>query len=35
MVLLAGVVVIQIIKLSMEKWLENYPYRIEMTWWIF
>jgi putative ABC transport system permease protein len=35
MVLVAGVVAIPIIKLSMEKWLENYPYRIEMTWWIY
>ena len=35
MVIIAGLISIPVIKLSMEKWLENYPYRIEMYWWIY
>ena len=35
LVVIAGVFSIPIIKFSMEKWLENYPYRIEITWWIY
>lgn len=35
LVLVAGVLSIPIIKFTMEKWLANYPYRIEITWWIY
>lgn len=35
MIIIAGLISIPVIKLSMEKWLENYPYRIEMYWWIY
>ncbi|WP_339870235.1 ABC transporter permease [uncultured Algoriphagus sp.] len=35
LVIIAGIVSIPIIKLSMEKWLQNYPFRIEITWWTY
>lgn len=35
LVILAGTLSIPIIKFSMEKWLQNYPYRIEITWWTY
>jgi putative ABC transport system permease protein len=35
LVLVAGVLSIPIIMFTMEKWLENYPYRIEISWWIY
>jgi len=35
LVLVAGVLSIPIIEFSMENWLANYPYRIEITWWIY
>ncbi len=35
MVLAAGTLAIPIIQFTMEKWLENYPYRIEITWWLY
>ncbi|SFT99067.1 putative ABC transport system permease protein [Algoriphagus locisalis] len=35
LVVIAGVFSIPIIKFSMEKWLENYPYRIGINWWIY
>ncbi|MEB2781367.1 ABC transporter permease [Algoriphagus sp. C2-6-M1] len=35
MVLAAGILAIPIIKFTMEKWLENYPYRIDITWWVY
>lgn len=35
MVLIAGILAIPIIKITMEKWLANYPYRVEITWWVY
>lgn len=35
LVIVAGVLSAPIINLIMGKWLENYPYRIELSWWIY
>ena len=34
LVLLAGGISLPIIQLVMQKWLENYPYRTEIAWWM-
>ncbi|PZX56555.1 putative ABC transport system permease protein [Algoriphagus chordae] len=35
LVLVAGVLSIPIIRFSMENWLANYPYRIQISWWTY
>lgn len=35
LVLLAAVIAIPAAALLMQKWLENYPYRVNMNWWMF
>jgi putative ABC transport system permease protein len=35
LVLIAGILSVPIIKFSMENWLENYHYRIDLDWWLY
>ena len=35
LVLIANILAIPLIYLSINKWLENYPYRIQVSWWFF
>ncbi|MEX2511938.1 MAG: ABC transporter permease [Cyclobacteriaceae bacterium] len=34
LVLIAGVIALPIINYAMSQWLENYPYRVEISWWV-
>jgi putative ABC transport system permease protein len=35
LVLIAGGISLPIIQLVVDRWMENYPYRVEISWWTF
>ncbi len=35
LVLLSAVIAIPAASMLMQKWLENYPYRVELSWWMY